>query len=318
MSKAFALATGLTPDGVVCCTAPALSEEWFAARREGITATDVPKILGLSEYGNAVSVWMDKRGEWTDEAGEAAEWGHELEPVIAKVWCQRNNTRYIKPEMLARRGQEHLRASLDGIVSRCPLGLTDREYSCGLEVKTRSAWVAGQWRDDMPDDVLAQVGHQRIVTGLGHIHVACLIGGQRLVEYLYQRDDALEVFLLAEAERVWRHVLDGTQPLVDPNALLTRVLNVLYADRDGIAELDLDKTIDMLTRYDTERLTITAAKRRQEAAKAEMVLALTDKEAATVELTPGEPTIAYTYKPNVNGVRTLRITEPFKSKGPTE
>lgn len=312
MSRTLALATGMTPTGVVVCDAPPLSDEWFEARRQGITATDMAKILGLSDYGNAVSVWMDKRGEWTEEAGEAAEWGHELEPVVAKVWCRRNDTHYVKPEILAKRGTPWLRASLDGIVSRCPAGLTDKAYSCGLEVKTRSAFVTGLWRDDMPDDVLAQVAHQRIVTGLGHIHVACLFGGQKMREYLYPRDPDLEAFLLAEATRVWQHVLDGTQPTADPNALLTKVLNVLFANREGVLEITdeptQDRAVAAIELYETSRLAEKAAKTGRERAKAVLVQMLAEKEVALIGDSP-----AWTYRARVDGARVLAIQPTYRA-----
>lgn len=319
--KGFHLSTGMTPTGVVVCDAPPLSEAWFEARRQGITATDLPKILGETEYGNAISVWMDKTGRpWEDEAGEAAEWGNELEPVVAKVWCRRNDTNAAKPEMLGRRGAEWMRASLDGLVSRCPHGLTDKAYGCGLEVKTRSGFVTGLWRDDMPDDVLAQVAWQRIVTDLGHIHVACLFGGQKMREYLYVRDDQLEAFLIQEATRVWQHVKDDTQPLADPNALLTRVLNALHPNREGVANLPATETIAVLDNYETARLDVAEATRRKEAAKAQLVLALVDAEdAAVVNDTAlvdlaGETTLAFTYRANVNGVRTLRIADTYRKR----
>lgn len=309
--KRDALATGMTPTGVVVCAAPPLSDEWFEARREGITATDMAKILGLSDHGNAVSVWMDKRGEWDDEAGEAAEWGHELEPVVARVWCRRNGTHAAPIEMLGKRGALWMRASLDRLVSECPHGLTDKRYSCGLEIKTRSAWVAGNWRDDMPDDVLAQVAHQRTVTGLHHIHVACLIGGQRLVEHLYTADAQLEAFIVAEAERVWRHVGDGTQPTAAPNALLTRVLNRRFPNREGVVDVPADEALAAIGRYEEARLDEKAAKLRRESAKAEMVLALGDNEAAFVD-----DRLAYSYQANTAGTRSISITQAFRKQGP--
>ncbi|MGH3813443.1 MAG: YqaJ viral recombinase family protein [Pseudonocardiaceae bacterium] len=291
MSTKTAMATGLTPTGVVVCTGKPLTDDWFAARREGITATDLPKILGDSPHGNAVSVWLDKRGEWDDDAGEEAEWGHELEPVVTRVWCRRNNTHAAPIEMLARKGAPWMRASLDRAVTVCPTGQVKTRYACGLEIKTRSAFVAGRWRDDMPDDVLAQVAWQRMVSGYPHIHVACLIGGQRLVAYTYHRDDQLEDFLHAEADRVWRHVLDGTPPEVDPDALLVRVLDQMYPHRDGAVEVPMADALSAIDAYEAARADETDALGRKERARAELVTFLGDHEVGLVENRP-----AFTYK----------------------
>lgn len=289
----IALATGITPTGVVVSDAQPLTDEWFAARREGITATDIPKILGDSEYGNAVSVWLDKRGEWEDDATdiEAASWGRELEEVVSRVWCRRNDTHAAPIEMLGRRGTEWMRASLDRTVRRCPAGDAKKAWGCGLEIKTRSAFVQGRWRDDMPDDVLAQVAWQRMVSGYGHIHVACLIGGQRLVGFTYHRDEALEDFLLTEATRVWQHVLDGTPPNADPNALLVKVLDRMYPNRDGVVEVPMLDTLAAIDRYESARADEAAAGRRKDAARAELIALLGDHEAALVDDKP-----AFTYK----------------------
>lgn len=306
-----ALATGRTPTGVVVCDADPLTDEWFAARREGITATDIPKILGESEYGNAISVWMDKRGEWPDDIGdpEAAEWGHILEPVVARKWADDHNTRALVIEMLGKKGALWMRASLDRLVLRCPLDDTRPAYTCGLEVKTRSAFVAGRWREDTPDDVLAQVAWQRVVSGVDHIHTVCLIGGQRLVEHVYHRDQALEDFIVAEATRVWQHVQDGTQPDADANALLTKVLDRLYPNRDGVIELDRVKALAAVDAYEAARVDEASAKRRKEAAKAELVQLLGANEVALVDDRP-----AFTYQANKNGVRSIGIARDLRKE----
>ena len=79
-------ATPVTPTGVLVYDGAPHTDEWFAARRRGITATDVPKILGLTEYGTARHVWLDKQGlAPVDEGSEAARWGTLLEDIVAKV-----------------------------------------------------------------------------------------------------------------------------------------------------------------------------------------------------------------------------------------
>lgn len=305
-----AVATGLTPTGVVVSTAKPLTDEWFAARREGITATDIPKILGDSDYGNAVSVWLDKRGEWQDDLNdiEAAEWGRILEDVVAREWAKRNDTHVAPVEMLGRKGALWMRASLDRVVRRCPTGETGTSWSCGLEVKTRSAFTAGRWRDDQPDDVLAQVAWQRMVTGYHHIHTACLLGGQRLLEFTYHRDEQLEDFIYAEALRVWQHVLDGTPPDADPNALLARVLDRMYPNREGTIDVPVLDTLAAIDRYESARLDEADAKSRKDSARAELISLLGEHEAGLVE---GKP--AFTYRASVRhnlDVRRLRADHP--------
>lgn len=310
MSTKTARATGLTPTGVVVSTAAPLTDEWFAARREGITATDLPRILGDSDYGNAVSVWLDKRGEWDDNLNdvEAAEWGHILEDVVSREWCRRTRTHAAPIEMLGKRGHLWMRASLDRIVRDCPTHLVEGSWGCGLEIKTRSAFVAGRWRDDMPDDVLAQVAWQRMVTGLGHIHVACLIGGQRLVDFTYHADTQLEEFLHAEASRVWQHVLDGTPPDADPNALLVRVLDQMHPNRVGTVELPMLDALVAVDAYEAARADEADAAARKERARAELVSLLGGHEVGLVE---NKPVFSYkTFDRRTVDSKRLRADHP--------
>lgn len=265
------------------------SPEWFAARRKGITATDIPKILGLSKYGNARSVWHDKRGELPPEpAGEAAEWGNILEPVVADEWARRH-TVLIAPGKVESR--DWMVATPDYHVGACPDG--DAEpWQCLLEIKTRSPFVAGRWRDDMPDDVLAQVAWQRVVTGAHHVHVAALIGGQRLVEHRYDRDDRLEEYLIDAAGEIWGHVIEGTPPPVDYDTLLAQVLDLVMVDRSGQTDVDIVRARDLEDRYLAARAAEAAAKQAKDAARAAILDALGAGDTLTAE-----GVRRFTYKP---------------------
>lgn len=238
----------ITPTGVLVTAAEPETDEWFEARRAGITGTDLPKILGLTKYGNALSVWLDKRGELDDEAGEAARWGQLLEDAVAEEWARRHGTGVVDVGVLRHSDAPWMRASLDRLVALCPdTGTT----CCALEVKTRSAWVADQWAEGVPDSVLAQTTWGLMVTGLHHHHVAALIGGQRLASYRVDHDPKLETYLLEAAEPVWQAVVDGVPPETHPDAegVLLELLDRLYTKREGDRELDAGDAGEWLAVY---------------------------------------------------------------------
>lgn len=249
-SKSEAMSTiTSTPTGVIVTAAEPGTDEWFAARREGITGTDLPKILGLTKYGNALSVWMDKRGELEDEAGEAAAWGNILEGPVADEWARRHGAA-IKPiGVLAHHELTWMRASLDRKVLTCPDGELGE---CGLEIKTRSAFKASEWKEGIPDDTLAQIAWGCIVSGYDHTHVAALIGGQKLVSLRYDRDETLEAYLVDAAKPVWDAVREGFPPEAHPDAegVLLGLLDRLYAAREGARDLDPTTAERWLTQYD--------------------------------------------------------------------
>lgn len=239
----------ITPTGVLVTAAAPETAEWFEARRAGITGTDLPKILGLTKYGNALSVWLDKRGELDDDAGEAARWGQLLENTVAEEWALRHDTTIADVGVLAHQEHHWMRASLDRLVTQCP---DDRDADCALEVKTRSAWVADQWAEGVPDSVLAQTTWGLMVTGLDHHHVAALIGGQRLVSYRVDRDQVLEQYLLDAAEPVWQAVVDGVPPEAHPDSegILLELLDRIYAKREGDRELEPGDAGEWLALYE--------------------------------------------------------------------
>jgi putative phage-type endonuclease len=277
------------PLAEIVTTADPGSPEWFAARRGGITATDVVAVLGLSGHANTLSVWHDKRGELPDDdAGEAALWGHLLEDPVAREWARRRGVRLHRVGVAARRDASWMRASVDRKVLGCPL---KRLGPCIVEIKTRSAFTRGQWRDGVPDDVLAQVIWQLLVTGAEHAHVAVLVGGQQLLDPPAIRvADEIEVAELIQSEALaaWEAVVDGRPPEVDAGAALLSLLDRLHPARDGAHEVpvdDLDDTATALAGYvaagDAER----DAKAAKEAAKARLVQRLGPAETAVHPVT---------------------------------
>lgn len=291
----------VTPAAYLATDAEPGTDEWFEARRGGITGTDLPKILGdvdpderdaEKRYGNSLSVWLDKRGELPDEdVGEAAEWGHVLEDPVAQVWAERNDLTVQRIGVIANAEQEWMRASLDRIVLNCPDAGEDG--ICGLEIKTRSAFKAGTFNEDIPDSVLAQVAWGRRVSGLPHMHVAVLIGGQRLLQFTYDRDDELEDFLVAQARPVWECVETGNPPEVEPDrdGVMLDLLNLLYPDRAGDRDLDPEKARTWLAQYEAGDELEKEGKALKEQAKTGLVVMLDDGDTGKVD-----DEVVFTYK----------------------
>lgn len=232
-----------TPTASLVLSVDAPRLDWLEARRSGITATDLPAILGLSSYKTAIDVWTDKTMPPVDnEPGEAAFWGTRLEEPVAQAWAERRGVRVRRIGLVRNDEKPWMLASLDRLVHGCADG------RCALEVKTRSLFVSDTWEKALPDDVKAQVMWQLAVTGLDHIHVAALIGGQRLVEHVVYPFGPEIKKLLEAAQLVWNAVLDEVLPDLPPELWSTDYLDQRHPERAGVAELD-DAAADLITEY---------------------------------------------------------------------
>lgn len=285
----------ITPTGVLVADIDPLVDRpaWLAVRRLGIGSSDIPAIVESSGYKTKLEVWLDKRGELPDQdTSEAALWGILLEDIVAREWAKRHQVDVTRVGTLAHIGHPWRMANLDRLVTGCP-----GADACLLEVKTRSAWVAGSWREDVPDDVLAQVQWQLHVTGLPHAHVACLVGGQRLVEHIVDPDPEVIGYIVAETTALWDQVQTGVMPHVDPSALLLDLLDRLHPDRAGAVSLDAPTILAIKADIDAASADEKAAVGRKDAAKATLVALLGPADTVTTG-TADDPRVAATYKPD--------------------
>ena len=176
----------VTPTGILVLEHSAPRSVRLDKRREGIGSSDLPAVMQLSGYRSPQHVYYDKRGEIPhdddEDMGDPARYGVLFEEPLAFDWARRNRTVVESVGIVAHRDEPWQMCSLDRLCAECPLD-RDKHSLCALEVKCRNAFVAKLWRQGPPDDVLAQVLWQILVTGLDHIHVVCLIGGNDYRQY---------------------------------------------------------------------------------------------------------------------------------------
>jgi len=193
---------------------------WLAARRTGLGASDTAAILGLNPWSTPYGVWaskVDTARPVDTSPGEAAEWGTALEAVVArKVATRHPELGRIEPTpgLIRHRRHRWMLATLDRLLvprrSRCA------RPTSALEVKTVSAEMyRHHWIDGVPPaHVQVQTQQQMAVTGLDHVYVAVLVGGQHMPEpYRVERDDAVIDAMTTYAAGWWAdHVETGTPP----------------------------------------------------------------------------------------------------------
>jgi len=279
----------VTPSAYLVLPADASREQWLAARHKGLGSSDIPAVMGVTEYSTPLHVYYNKRGELPDDedAGEAALWGTLHEDTVAREWARRNRSAIRRVGLVAQADAPWRMATLDRRVTVCPLG-RERTEACALEVKTRSAFVVGKWRRGVPDDVLAQTLWQHRVTGFDHVHVACLFGGNDYRQFTVHASEYGQLVqdITTVADRLWHeHVVPGRAPQASGNPdALVGLYDELNPDRGGVARLDRDlDAIDALGEYLDAGAEEKAAKARKDAAKAVLVAALGGAEVGVID-----------------------------------
>lgn len=211
-------------------TADPADPAWHQARRTFIGASDAPKILGLSPWGNALDVWAEKHGliPPTDPT-LATDLGHELEDLIARRWVAAAPGRgVLNPRTTVRHPDiAHIAASIDRRTLHGEL----------LECKYVGPTTAREWADGPPLHVHVQVQVQMAVTGAPRAHVCALIIDRAAGWHTWpiDRDDTAITTILGRLDRWWHaHIIGGATPDLDGNPWDIRdTLTRIYPGGDG-------------------------------------------------------------------------------------
>lgn len=280
----------VTPTGRLILDHTADRATWLDARRRGIGSSDLPAVMNLSGFKTPLHVYHDKRGEipHDEEFSEPAHYGNLFEDPLARDWARRKRTVVERVGLIANVDEPWQMCTLDRLCTECPLDRTQRSL-CALEVKCRNAFVARLWRNGPPDDVLAQVLWQILVTGLDHIHVMCLIGGNDPRLYTVRREEhtKLVAYLHAEAARLWHeHIVPGRAPALtgeEPPDALLELYERLHPERSGAVVMDRDLDAqDAVADYLDAVADKAEAEQRRKAAYARMLDRLGGAQAAHV------------------------------------
>lgn len=275
-------ATGrrVTPTARLILAADSSRYEWLAARRRGIGASDVPAILGVSDYGTPRSVYYDKRGQAVDDATEAAHWGTVLEEPVAREWARRNRSVVRRVGLVAHVEDPVMMCTLDRRVTECPLPESRREQ-CALEVKCRSAFKANRWHDKLPDDITAQMLWQIAVTGYDHLHYAVLVGGNDYRQGVVRAEDHGTTLrhIVTACKRFWTEFVTAeVVPAASPDqgeheaAMYKR----MHRQRSGLTSADPGKVREAALTYAQHQRAESAAKKAKAAAQAEILRLMGD------------------------------------------
>lgn len=246
---------------VIYKTGDMTREEWLEKRQKGIGGSDAGAILGVNSYKNPVALWLEKTGQIKPEpAGEAAEMGIVLEPVIADLFQARTGIQIKKCDALLQHPEhDFMLANVDRLISGQRLG---------LECKNVSLRKADEWKDDeIPDSYYAQCQHYIAVTGYDGWHIAALINGNHFISKFIPRNDSF-INAMIEAERVfWNCVQNKIMPDAQLN---TDVLKMLYPESNGKIVTLPEAAQKLVATYEHNKMMAEEYKKRKEKAQVEL------------------------------------------------
>ena len=221
-------------------------QAWHDWRRDGIGASDIGALLGLSRWDSPWSLWATKVGLLSPtETTERQQMGHDFEPVIAQLFTRKTGL-YVAAEQTwcANPAEPWMRCTVDGFVGEGfePDGtvVLDIDMSTalgGFEAKTDGRLG---WPDGVPDSYEAQAQWSMGVTGMERWWIAVIFSGWRFEVFEVKRDDADIAFMVGRARTFWfDHVLTGTPPPTDGSQATLDALAEVYPEPVEGKSIDL-------------------------------------------------------------------------------
>ena len=237
-------------------------EDWLEYRKLGIGGSDASVVCGLNRYKSPVELWLDKTGQLpSQEAGEAAYWGTQLEALVRAEFTKRTGieVRQVK-QLLQSEEYPFMLANLDGICEIPDVG------TCIFEAKTASAYKTGEWDDSIPDEYALKLAHYMAVTGYAGAYIAVLIGGNSFKWRFLERDEELISMLIELEANFWDHVQNCTPPPLDGSNASAKFLSERFPSSIPKSHITLPgEAADLLLQYDEacEKLEVITERKRQ-------------------------------------------------------
>lgn len=121
-------------------------ETWLAERRLGVSGTDIGILMGVNPYKTVDELILDKLGVGKKFEGNlATQVGLKLEPIVAKLWAERNKKEIVQGEFSRHKDNERFIGTPDFIA--LPGGLEiktggEKMYSkgCPIYYEMQSRW----------------------------------------------------------------------------------------------------------------------------------------------------------------------------------
>lgn len=200
-----------------------LTAEQRELRRTGIGASESPCIVGVSPFGNAISVWAEKVGIEIREATDAMELGLILEEGVARLYAKKTGYELAHFGTIRHPRYPWMLATPDLAV------FGQRRIA---QIKLVGAHMAHHWVDGVPDYVEVQVQHEMEVADADACDVLALIGGTDFRVLPVERDREMGRDLVSVCHDFWtKHVVGNEMPDPDGSAIADAAIKARFQHR---------------------------------------------------------------------------------------
>jgi len=221
-------------------------------RSKFIGGSDIAKILNLSPFGNATTVWLEKtQGKGNTFDNRFTEWGRRLERTISEAFYEAHPelTKIDDNERFVHETYDFIAGEVDGTYH------TEDGTIGVLEIKTTSQYNDKQWEEGkIPEHYELQTQYYLMLTGYSEAHIVVLIGGSDYRESLVKENKELQALMLSAACNFWFNyvVPKKAPPLVDPDLETCKALypasngnQITIADQAALIPTLLDLKVEI-------------------------------------------------------------------------
>ncbi len=218
-------------------------EDWLKFRNRGIGGSDVATICGLNKYKSPLQLWLEKTDQIDPvEAGEAAYFGTLLEPIVREEFTRRSGLRVDTINSILKHPVfDFMLANVDGIV------IDENNNKAIFEAKTASVFKSEQWEDNkIPEEYMLQIQHYMAVTGFNKTYIACLLGGNKFIYKVIERDDELIDMIIQLEFNFWECVKNNVPPKIDGSESCSDLMSRLYPNANKDSSIILPDEAQLL------------------------------------------------------------------------
>lgn len=254
---------------------PKSHEEWLKMREDGVGASEVAAVVGLSPWETPFSLWLRKTHQVPPtEENVAMHLGHLLEPIVVQLWEEATGWKAVKSSAkdIIYEDPEHpwRKATPDRIAYEINPE-TGKKSRCLLEIKTT---LSGFDKDDLPPYYVAQVQYQMLITGIHVCYLCWLTSGRYYDHARIEFDPEFAEFIAGRVDEFYNECIVGGK---EPDLISVADWNYKGSEEGKTVEADSEavEDIGMLREVNASIAELTA---KQETLKDKIKLFMQDAE----------------------------------------